>query len=699
MTVGMIILAGALLSASPAPGDRGLGVRRSGPPSEVGLAEFHLIAIGIDEYLHWPRLKTAVSDARAVAEVLQVEYGFPPDKITVLRNTEATEKAIVGALREKARTLRPDDSLVVFYAGHGHMDEVTGEGAWIPVDGERGDDSTWIANAKVKSYLRAMKARHVLLISDSCFSGDFFRGSRGASPSITDAYIRSAFGKNSRQALTSGGLEPVADEGFGGHSVFAHFLLRELRENKSPYLLPSDLHARIKGGVAANAPQQPLLGILTNTGAELGGEFVLFRKGMGGTLDALIERRREQLTLLQQREAEAREAAAKQEQVLEEKEKALGQLDRQITDLQKKLGTGVPGGDSLKQLLAMVERKEQQAAELQRLRRQAQAEKRRREEEIVRLKAEGLEKREAAFEADHADYRKIVGSEYASALVKEQAWVSLCRKWGFPADTPTDTLMWAGGRVICLRELGEELVAVPGLDMEFVMIRPGMFMMGSEDEKAVREVTLTRPFWMGKHEVTQAQYEAIMAANPSRFKGDRLPVEGVSWEDAVAFARRLTERERQAGRLPDCQVYRLPTEAEWEYCCRAGSTGDYCYGNGEGQLGDYAWYGENSETTVQGLLFKRRKRQTHEVGLKKPNAWGLYDMHGNVWEWCQDWYGDYPSGSATDPKGPSGGSIRVIRGGCWLNSAWFCRSAIRLWNAPDYRNFYVGFRLLRAVPE
>jgi len=156
------------------------------------------------------------------------------------------------------------------------------------------------------------------------------------------------------------------------------------------------------------------------------------------------------------------------------------------------------------------------------------------------------------------------------------------------------------------------------------------------------------------------------------------PVDQVSWEDAVEFCKKLSElpEEKKAGR-----VYRLPTEAEWEYACRAGSKAAYSFGANSKTLGDYAWFGENSGN------------QTHPVGEKKANAWGLYDMHGNVWEWCSDWYGVYPKGSVSDPSGPSEGSIRVDRGGSWAYGAANCRSAYRGWGAPSYRIGNDGFRV------
>ena len=214
------------------------------------------------------------------------------------------------------------------------------------------------------------------------------------------------------------------------------------------------------------------------------------------------------------------------------------------------------------------------------------------------------------------------------------------------------------------------------IGMEFKLIPAGTFTMGEKNK--ARDVTLTKPFKMGVHEVTQAQYEQVMKNNPSSFKGAENPVEQVSWEDAVEFCRKLSElsAEKAAG-----NVYRLPTEAQWEYACRAGTTTQFSFGDDESDLGDYAWYRENSAS------------KAHPVGGKQPNAWGLYDMHGNVWEWCQDWYDDYPSGAVTDPTGPASGSYRVYRGGSWRRTAGSCRSASRGRHFPSSRYFISGFRV------
>jgi formylglycine-generating enzyme required for sulfatase activity len=239
----------------------------------------------------------------------------------------------------------------------------------------------------------------------------------------------------------------------------------------------------------------------------------------------------------------------------------------------------------------------------------------------------------------------------------------------------------------------ERILAEPPLTnsigMEFKLLPDGTFTMGEGSE--AHQVTLTKAFELGVHEVTQEQYEAVMGTNPGRYKGPQNPVEMVSWNDAVEFCRKLSAMpaEKKAG-----YVYRLPTEAEWEYACRAGTTTKYSFGDSESELGDYAWYAKNSVAT------------THPVGGKKPNAWGLYDLHGNVWEWCQDWYGDYPSGAVTDPTGAASSSSRVLRGGSFLNRSsrggpFLYRSsrrgsALRLYSLPVTRTNNLGFRPART---
>jgi formylglycine-generating enzyme required for sulfatase activity len=231
---------------------------------------------------------------------------------------------------------------------------------------------------------------------------------------------------------------------------------------------------------------------------------------------------------------------------------------------------------------------------------------------------------------------------------------------------------------------GEEFT-VSGLSLEMLWVQPGTFQMGSpEDEEGrtsletLHEVTLTSGYYLGKHVVTQSQWEKVMGSNPSRFKGGDKPVETVTWDDATSFCDKLTELERTAGRLLAGMAYQLPTEAQWEYACRAGTKTAYAFGAGL----------TSGQAKINGGL-----DETTDVGSYKPNAWGFHDMHGNVWEWCADWYGDYPSGPVRDPVGPAGGSSRVTRGGSWIHSANFARSALRYRCGPAISDGALGFRL------
>ena len=226
------------------------------------------------------------------------------------------------------------------------------------------------------------------------------------------------------------------------------------------------------------------------------------------------------------------------------------------------------------------------------------------------------------------------------------------------------------------------------IGMEFIEIKAGCFNMGMgrdpnfEDvngrELPRHRVCITKPFYISKTEVTQAQWVAVMGSNPSTFKGRNNPVETVSWNDVQTFIRRLNQKEGG-------NKYRLPTEAEWEYAARAGSSSTYHFGDDKGMVGQYGWYADNSPL------------RTNPVAEKRPNQWGLYDMYGNVWEWVQDWEDEnyYRNSPMNDPKGPDSGWYRVNRGGSWFNGARALRSANRHSDPPGSGNGYLGFRLVR----
>ena len=250
------------------------------------------------------------------------------------------------------------------------------------------------------------------------------------------------------------------------------------------------------------------------------------------------------------------------------------------------------------------------------------------------------------------------------------------------AVAPFDTTQAKQHQQAWADHLGISVVTTNSVGMKLALVPPGEFMMGSdeemEDEKPVHKVTLTRPFQLGVYEVTQEQYEKVVGDNPSRLKGPTNPVEA-NWPDAIAFCSLLTDRpeEKLAGRR-----YRLPTEAEWEYSCRAGTAKDFSFGSDASLLTEFGWIKKNSGG------------RTHPVGEKKPNAWGLYDMHGNVWERCMDWKGNYPSNDLVNPQGPSDGTIRMTRGGGFLDGNRL-RSATRGGDSySSNRSSHNGFRVV-----
>ena len=271
-------------------------------------------------------------------------------------------------------------------------------------------------------------------------------------------------------------------------------------------------------------------------------------------------------------------------------------------------------------------------------------------------------------------------------------------KWNLPPGGPSPAIApfdvtkaqeyqagWAG-------HLGMPVEINNGIGMKLELVPPGEFEMGSpdadketrNDEKPQHRVRITRPFYLGKYPVTQEQWEAVMGSNPSQTKGPKNPVNLVSWYHCQVFLGKLNAKTAGQG-----GKFVLPSEAQWEYACRAGSTTKYCFGDDETQVGDYAWYKANSGEICR------------PVGEKKPNAWGLNDMHGNVWEWCQDRYGEgyYVMSLADDPVGPLEGTSRTSRGGSYYNPAGYCRSARRDGQLPSVRYATLGFRVCLTLAD
>lgn len=554
-------------------------------PSELKNGQFYLIAIGIDKYKYWPRLKSSVNDAKAVVETLQKHYGFSRGNTYTLFNDQATERNILKTLRAIAESLKEEDSLILFYAGHGHLDKLTGSGSWIPVDGELDNDGSWISNDKIRKYLRSFKAKHVLLVSDSCFAGKILRGKEDNHVKISNNYVRTAMGKRSRQALTSGGLEPVLDSGISNHSIFTYFLLQELKNNESAYLLPHNLYDRIVNGVMANATQQPQLGTIYDTGGELGGEFVFFRHN------------------------------------------APKQNIQSISKIVPKKMTP---------------------------------------EDLVSL---------------------LSGSPPLAKLAKgsreaRNAQQRFAEKNGLPLQVRTKT----AGIILNL-------------------IPPGKFDISTDG----RNKTLDIPgFYIGVYEITQEQWNLVMGKNPAIFKNciENAPVENVSWNDCRKFLDRLCEMEG----VPK-NTYCLPTEFEWEYACRAGTrtpvyTGHVVYKgkNNAPELDDIAVYSGNCKVNYRGgMNFSEIKQKqynfsnggVHCVGTKRPNAFGLYDMLGNVSEWCSNDYHENVLIASRD--GNYNNLFKTTKGGNWFCMAKYTRADSRTKSLSSLRINYIGLRIIRKI--
>jgi Caspase domain/Protein of unknown function (DUF1566) len=413
--------------------ERGLYVKPISPSGIEVIGAQWLFVIGIDTYIHWPRLKTAVNDAKALKKVLLSRYYFDKDHLIELYDDQASEKNIIAKLRYLAKKVGRDDSLVIFYAGHGHLDSITKEGSWIPVESGTRDASSWITNHDIKNYLRidAIKAKHILLISDSCFAGDFFRGQRGKIPKVTEKVVKKAYKLSSRQAITSGGLEPVSDAGFGNNSVFSHFLVNTLNENREPFLVPSDIFPYIKAGVAENSEQFPQFGSLMDTGGQQGGELVLFLK-QKSRLKELFEdasQKSQELERLKQLEQESREAKREETAEILKRERVVAALDAKIAEMKKNLGTvAADTDDSLDAILVMIEQKEKQQKTINDLRNQQEVEEANRRAEIAHLKKEREQKRIASIEADITKYEKIVSSPYGKGM-NVTAWKILADKY------------------------------------------------------------------------------------------------------------------------------------------------------------------------------------------------------------------------------------------------------------------------------
>lgn len=623
LLAGLLCLPWRVMTAdASATNDPGRAVGKVTPlTATAGIArgEFHLLAIGIDRYLHVTPLATAANGVRALAGVLTNDYGF--SRVTTLLDAQATRPNI---LRELRRVLLSNagtnDSVLIYYAGHGQIDEQTQSGSWIPVEGLAPDPdnpaseapSTWLSNSDIKTLIRASRARHILLVSDSCFSGDFLRTPRAVAPGDTPEALRTAHARPSRQALAAGGLEPVADQGGGdGQSAFTGPLLRLLREHDGAFVLPYHLHGRVADTLVMNARQRPQLGRIFDAGDEVGGEFIFFRHRL--SLDEALADRERQKIQLAALAAAADQAEQERQTKIAAQQAELAKQDSEIAALRTKLKQSGAGG-GLAQMVALLKQRESAAAELKRLEEEAVKAKAARETELARLRLEEVALAKTRFEKLYADYQLILQSPLMQDAEKHDAWLALCTELGVtPQGSRPGTLTFRDSDGMIVEEgvnvVKEEAppmkkaasavetpaiitvakVAAPpaasvqwtkdnpfvnSLGMKFVPV-PGTEVLFSiwETRRQDYEAFANAASRSSRAElIRQGDYEAF-ASTPSGVDGNwnkpgfpqaaTHPVVNVNWEDAQKFAMWLTVKERREGRLTAQQSYRLPTDVEW----------------------------------------------------------------------------------------------------------------------------------------
>src|SRR6185295_5990420 len=580
------------------------------------------LLIGIDDYQKAPKLETAVKDVTGVRQVLAQRYGFTLDHIIMLINGQATRTNIEHELYKLGQLAKADDSVFIYYAGHGQYDEEGRLGWWVPVEGEPQNPGTFTNNATIKEYIEGMKARHVYLVADSCFSGTLFGKSR-AMPPINEKFYAQLYAKPSRWGLTSGGTEPVADRGKGGHSIFAYHFITLLKEYADPYLIPSQIYDRIAPLVANNANQTPVSQPLKNTGDE-GGQFV-FRlvapiapPAAAPTVpkapSAALTQAEQELKTLQVQEAqiEVERSSMEEERRLQEIQQQIVQKKQQIADKKKAIEEA---------------RARPYAAPVPGL-------------------AQPLAAPREIKGKDGASMMQIPGGEFLMGTSQEDVnrLVEQCKQTRKKDD--------ATCRSVFHGELPRHKVRVSSFSMDKYEITNKQF--GKFVEETGYQTAAEREGWgwgLSENDAAPSRVDGISWKQKAKENSEiqNYPVAMVSWDDAVAYC-------RWAGK-------RLPTEAEWEYAARATTQGPYWWGDQVkgakrfANLADEAGKRQYPGLAVESGYDDGAARRS-QVGFYEANPWGLYDMIGNVWEWTADWYdaGYYAtSGENENPKGPSTG--------------------------------------------
>jgi biotin carboxyl carrier protein len=738
----------------------------------------YILAIGIDDYTHCPKLKNAVKDIKDFVTLLTDKFGFHENShITFLCNDEATSERIFQALEHLIHTVEAVDNVLIYFSGHGEFDKVWG-GYWIPFEAKQGNRKDYISNNDIQTALLKINSFHTFLIADSCYSGSLFLDGKGK-------FVSDSYDFPSRWGLTSGRNTIVSDGKAGTNSPFAAALLSALGRLDSPMNV-SALCDLIKQAVpaATNKLQTPIGDPLSIKGHE-GGQFVFYPK----------IKINPEITHWEAAKAENTEGAYtrylrqyKQGQFAHEAEAALEVLEKQkeiakedkfwqeATEKNTSLGylrylRQYPQGRFVQEAddrLDAIENKEnvekQQRDEAERARKAQLAHQEAEQKERARQEIERKQREQEAEERLWRDCQakstpSVYLTQYPNGRFAEQAFNQIriideidkleitiidikvpaiaesvtevtLSQWlkrdgdfvkldepicEFESDKATLELpAEVTGRLEHLAKEGEDLpigaiiakihvgeqredlikdiICIDNIELEMITVKGGSFLREYtyvEGEKFLglfsNKVTKTgmqkvhlSTFSIGKYPVTQAQWQAVMSNNPSHFKGNNLPVEKVTWDDCQAFIEKLNKKTGKK--------YRLPTEAEWEFAAAGGNQSKGYLYSGSNSGDEVAWYNSNSES------------KTHPVGTKKANELGIHDMSGNVWEWCQDWYGAYESTPAiTNPTGGIKGLSRIARGGSWGWILLNCHVANRYHYPPLTIGDALGFRLVSSL--
>jgi hypothetical protein len=657
---------------------------RPEPQSGGTGGSFYLLAIGIDDYQHWTPLKTARAGAEALAELMKVKYGFPTENVRCLLDRKATDKGIDQELRSLFLRLRAEDSLLLYFAGHGYLDEVTESGAWIPADGELpekdGASRTWMEHERLRKMLRRCPARHVLLISDSCFAGDFLIESRGGNTQ----YFRKVGELMSRQVLAAGGLEPVADGGGNGHSVFTFWLLKVLAEFSGDCLPASHLGVRVCKAVGDNADQIPVFSRMTKAVGEQGGEFLLYPGGdvpaPDGSSPPIFS------VLPPPRHAPWRKigswaAAGLLLAILGWAAVEWDRADRKRRRQQENEQLQQKWEQELKRVQAALDIVEK-AGEAGSL-----AEVQRVEERLSLYLSEMTEENRRLIQ------RKLTDLRGTALRRPQEPPMATTVSPAIPATSQAPVTMAAVPAAPVPNRPRFESGWTNSFGQAFVRI-PGTAVLFAVTETSLRDYA--------RLETNRAAIKRL------RLQTDDHPVVNLRWRDATNYAWKLTVMERQAGVLGPQDHYRLPSDHEWSLAAGVSTNSPALEvheqrGNPLAKKADRWWSlkqppppdgnfgGEEFESDrllkLQPHLpgFRDEFITTAPINSLGTNALGLHHMPGNVSEWCQD----------QDREGK-----HWARGAAWDTADSAKLAKLQLWTkAAGEVSGSIGFRLVLVPGE